>query len=394
LELAFQQLKEKLGRAGFFDVDRKRPLPAYPRTIAVVTSLTGAAIRDILQTIARRYPKIRIFVFGVRVQGEGSSEDIAGAIRRINCARASLGGIDAIIAGRGGGSIEDLWAFNSEAVARAIYDSQIPVVSAVGHEVDFTIADFVADVRAATPTAAAELVVPVLADVLHNFAVFEHRLRHAMRRRMETTRLRLSSVERVSWFRDPSTQVRRLHQGIDEIVGRLKLAKARRLNKLRSRLHQLETRMMQSRPSVQLAKRQSRLERISRHLFRGAEAVLRRKGVRARGMEIRMASLSPRRQFELGVLQLSQLGGRLDRAMSRYFQDQTGILASLDARLRASGYEQVLRRGFTITRRVRDGQVIRSAVETRPDDFVLTQTADGQFRSRVVDELPSEIFDA
>jgi len=164
LEMAFTQLKERLSREGLFDAGRKRALPTFPKTIAVVTSPTGAAVRDVIQTIQRRYPPVRILVFGVRVQGDGAALEVADAIRRINHERGRLGGVDVMIVGRGGGSLEDLWAFNEETVARAIYASEIPVISAVGHEIDFTIADFVADVRAATPTAAAELAVPVLAE--------------------------------------------------------------------------------------------------------------------------------------------------------------------------------------------------------------------------------------
>ena len=144
LELAFRQLKERLAKEGLFAPERKRDLPRVPERIAVVTSATGAAIRDILQTLRRRYPAVRVFVFDVRVQGDGAAGEVADAIRRINRNRERLGGIDVMIVGRGGGSLEDLWAFNEEAVARAIFASKIPVVSAVGHEVDFTIADFTA----------------------------------------------------------------------------------------------------------------------------------------------------------------------------------------------------------------------------------------------------------
>lgn len=156
-QLAFEQLKKKLETEGLFDRAHKKPLPYLPRKIGVVTSPTGAAIRDIVHVLTRRFPNIEILLYPVRVQGDGAAEEIAYAIRELNMRRD----IDVMIVGRGGGSIEDLWAFNEEIVARAIYASRIPVISAVGHEIDFTIADFVADVRAATPSAAAEIVVPV-----------------------------------------------------------------------------------------------------------------------------------------------------------------------------------------------------------------------------------------
>jgi exodeoxyribonuclease VII large subunit len=155
LELAFQQLKEKLYNEGLFDESHKKPIPEYPETVGVVTSPTGAVIRDIIKIIHRRDPRVKIILYPVKVQGEGSAEEIAQAIKDFNQYKK----VDLLIVGRGGGSLEDLWAFNEEVVARAIYDSKIPVISAVGHEVDFTIADFVADLRAPTPSAAAELAV-------------------------------------------------------------------------------------------------------------------------------------------------------------------------------------------------------------------------------------------
>jgi len=162
LELAFQQLKERLYNEGLFDEAHKKPIPEYPEAIGVVTSPTGAAIRDIIKIIQRRAPSVKIILNPVRVQGEGAAEEIALAIKDFNDYKK----IDLLIVGRGGGSLEDLWAFNEEIVARAIYDSKIPIISAVGHEVDFTIADFTADLRAPTPSAAAELAVKNRIEVL------------------------------------------------------------------------------------------------------------------------------------------------------------------------------------------------------------------------------------
>ncbi|EES72230.1 exodeoxyribonuclease VII, large subunit, partial [Paenibacillus sp. oral taxon 786 str. D14] len=161
LYLAFEQLKQKLEAEGLFAPGRKRPLPRFPKTIGVVTSPTGAAVRDILTTLGRRYPQAAVILYPVLVQGKGAAPSIVKAIRTLN----AMGEADVLIVGRGGGSLEELWAFNEEQVARAIYESAIPVISAVGHETDFTIADFVADLRAATPTAAAELAVPHTAEL-------------------------------------------------------------------------------------------------------------------------------------------------------------------------------------------------------------------------------------
>ncbi|MEK6715349.1 MAG: exodeoxyribonuclease VII large subunit, partial [Candidatus Omnitrophota bacterium] len=159
LQLAFEQLKEKLSKEGLFDEKHKRPIPALPLNIGVVTSKDGAALRDILTVLKRRAPFVSVLIRPVKVQGEGAKEEIAAALKDFNDYRETGGTVDVLIVGRGGGSIEDLWAFNEELVARAIYNSKIPVISAVGHEIDYTISDFAADLRAATPSAAAELVI-------------------------------------------------------------------------------------------------------------------------------------------------------------------------------------------------------------------------------------------
>ncbi|HTY08708.1 MAG TPA: exodeoxyribonuclease VII large subunit [Candidatus Edwardsbacteria bacterium] len=176
LALAFERLKKKLAGEGLFDEARKRPLPLFPRSIGIVTSPTGAAIRDIIKVARRRWPGIELILYPVQVQGMGAAAQIADAIAAFN----EYGQVDLLIVGRGGGSIEDLWAFNEEITARAIHDSQIPVVSAVGHEVDYTIADFVADVRAPTPSAAAEIALPDAREVAAQLDDFAVRLKNAL----------------------------------------------------------------------------------------------------------------------------------------------------------------------------------------------------------------------
>lgn len=225
LHLAFEQLKEKLMREGLFDQSRKKPIPQFPGTIALVTSPAGAAVRDMLRILGARWPMARVRVLPVRVQGEGAAEEIAAAIRWANWKQAA----DLIITGRGGGSMEDLWAFNEEIVARAIFDSEIPVISAVGHEPDVTIADFTADLRAATPSNAAELAVPdqneVYAALLHD----RNRLEEGMAHRLSRSRQALERLSRsrtmtdpASYFRDKRLlldyQSRRLSHGLDRGV--------------------------------------------------------------------------------------------------------------------------------------------------------------------------------
>jgi exodeoxyribonuclease VII large subunit len=213
LQMAFEQLKQKLLAEGLFERERKRALPRFPRRIALVTSPTGAAIRDMLQIIERRNPGVEIILCPVRVQGEGAAAEIAQGIDDCN----ALGGVDVIIAGRGGGSLEDLWAFNEEIVARAIARSDVPVVSAVGHEVDFTIADFVADLRAPTPSAAAELVVPKRDDLVEIVRNNVYTTEHLVRKKLDADRKHIRSLVGSYAFNRPFDKVRQFAQRSDEM---------------------------------------------------------------------------------------------------------------------------------------------------------------------------------
>ena len=198
LYLAYEKLKKELEKEGLFKEEHKRKIPLYPKKIGIVTAPTGAAIRDILSTIKRRYPICETYLFPSLVQGDGAKEDIVK-----NILKAQEYDLDVLIVGRGGGSIEDLWAFNEEIVARAIYNSKIPVISAVGHEIDFTIADFVADMRAATPTGAAELAVPNIDDVLLNLEQNKIRLKEAMLKRVKYASLKLDAVKSSYVIKNP-----------------------------------------------------------------------------------------------------------------------------------------------------------------------------------------------
>ena len=199
LHVAFEQLKEKLYREGLFDPAHKKPLPKYPERIAIITSSAGAAVHDMIRVIRRRYPLVKLLLLPVRVQGAEAPAEIVGALRYAN--RWKLG--DIIITGRGGGSIEDLWAFNDERVARAIYESEIPVISAVGHEPDVTIADFVADVRAATPSNAAEIAVPDRAELLERLRSAESAMAGSERRSLDLLRQNLETLRRKRSLTDP-----------------------------------------------------------------------------------------------------------------------------------------------------------------------------------------------
>ena len=227
LELAFRQLKEKLSQRGYFDLRRKKPLPPFPRRLALVTSPTGAAVRDMLETLNRRWPLTEVWVYPVMVQGEGAGESIAAGIRKLN----TMKGVDLILVGRGGGSLEDLWAFNEECVARAIFESRIPVVSGVGHENDLVIADMVADQRALTPTDAATKVVPDQYEVRQGLDRTEERLRNLLRRRLELARTRLNNLAQRRSFRLPLEPIRDLERCLDEWGERLRRAVRQRLSR-------------------------------------------------------------------------------------------------------------------------------------------------------------------
>ncbi len=232
LQLAFEQLKQRLAQEGLFSPERKKPIPLLPERIGIVTSPTGAAIRDILTVIERRFADVRILISPVRVQGETAAGEIAAAIDGFNM-RAD---VDVIIVTRGGGSLEDLWAFNEEAVARAIARSRIPVISAVGHEIDFTISDFVADLRVPTPSAAAELVIAKKSELQGTVEMISSRISSAMRERISSLRNRLRLCEQSYVFQAPRKMVRHHQQLLDELAGRFQRSFLHKIELIRNRL--------------------------------------------------------------------------------------------------------------------------------------------------------------
>ena len=226
LQLAFEQLKAKLENEGLFDVGRKRPIPALPRWIGVITSPDGAALHDILTILDRRFANLRILICPARVQGQGSAEDIAHSIERLN---ADYPQLDVLLVGRGGGSLEDLWAFNEEVVARAIAASKIPIISCVGHETDFTIADFVADLRAPTPSAAAELVIQAKSELLQQLESLLSRLSSRMEYQLGDLEQRLGHALSSRMLRKPTAMIEESLQDIDALAERLQQIAGRRL---------------------------------------------------------------------------------------------------------------------------------------------------------------------
>ncbi len=221
LEQALRELRKKLMNEGLFDPEHKKPLPAIPQTVAFVTSPTGAAIHDFLQVLHRRAQNVRVLVVPVRVQGDGAANEIAAAIAQVNQLSTK---IDVLVVGRGGGSLEDLWAFNEEPVVRAIFASRIPVISAVGHEIDVTLADLVADIRALTPSEAAERVAPDQRDLMTTLSQFQQRLLAGLRSRAATARSRLDAVAEHRSFRRPLDRIHDLQRRLDELDERSRRA--------------------------------------------------------------------------------------------------------------------------------------------------------------------------
>ena len=393
LELAFRQLREKLEGEGLFDPAHKKPLPGYPARIAVVTSPTGAAIRDIIRTVARRFPCVRLMIHPVRVQGEGAAAEIAAAIRSLNRQAGRLGGIDLMVVGRGGGSLEDLWAFNEEVVARAVFASRIPIISAVGHEVDVTISDLVADVRAATPTAAAELAVPVLDEVLDAIETISSRLRRVTRHRLDLARRDVNVVERFELFRQPASAVRRGEQQVDELAVRLALVTSQRLQALRQTLHRCEAAVGSIQPQAVLQRRQRQLAEAE-HRLRWVQGA---RNLRAeRQVALRLQSLrdrSPRHAIVRGRDVLQHLAGRLGRVVGDRHKQLVRELDNLAARLGASSHKAILQRGFSITRHRRTKRVVTDPDQVRTGERLTTETEGGTFDSRVVDRDQLDLFE-
>ena len=338
LQLAFEQLKARLKAEGLFEAERKRPLPAFPRTVGIVTSPTGAVIRDFLNIVARRHSGLSVLLCPVSVQGDSAPAEIEAALDELN----SSGLVDVIVLARGGGSLEDLAAFNNEQVARAIASSRLPVVSAVGHETDFTIADFVADLRAPTPSAAAELITEAQHKIAEHLATHAHRLERAARFQLLQARQRLTRLPVSRAEGRMSTLLHRLAQRLDDLGFRLETA-------LNGRL------------------RQSQLE-----VAELTAAVLRH---------------DPRQNLAQAREQLVVCRTQLDRTLERLLHASTSRLSALDARLHSLSPLAVLDRGYALVLDAAGG-LVRSATQVAPGDKVVTRLSDGAFISRVESAAP------
>jgi exodeoxyribonuclease VII large subunit len=287
IQIAFEQLKKKLSEEGLFEEGHKKPVPFLPRKINIITSPSGAAIQDILKIINRRFPNVHIEIIPVKVQGEGSKEMIVKAIELLN----SRGDSDVAILARGGGSIEDLQVFNSEDVARAIFSSEIPIISAVGHETDFTIADLVADLRAPTPSAAAELVVPKQDELLYQCARLSRSLKSNYFKYVQNVRRILNAISKR--LIDPRRKIQDLRIRIDDFTGRLVRIFVRSIKQRHERLEWLKNRLYANSPFIPVKNAKEKIEQLRYNILISINKILDEKRFRLREQSARLYALSP-----------------------------------------------------------------------------------------------------
>ena len=273
LQRKFEALKQKLNQEGLFDHEQKQTLPTYPQTVSIVTSATGAAIRDILSVLKRRYPLLAIRIYAVAVQGDGAATEIVNALKEVNKQQQS----DVIILARGGGSIEDLWSFNEESVARAIYASDIPVVSGVGHETDFTIADFVADLRAPTPSAAAELITPNQEELIENFAQFQNTFVYFMQDVLSNFNQAVDWLTQRLEYLHPKQTILRQQEHLQELQRRANSAIELALTNQINALEKLQIRLKSQSPEIRLSQAQTKLQQLQKQIYTNLRLRLQQK---------------------------------------------------------------------------------------------------------------------
>lgn len=394
LELAFRQLCEKLQKEGLFDAAHKKPLPRYPSRIAVVTSETGAAVRDITTTLARRYPIAEVLLCPVTVQGPTAAKQIADLILRLNRDAESLGGIDVMIVGRGGGSMEDLWAFNEEAVARAIYASRIPIISAVGHESDVTVADLVADVRAATPTAAAELAAPDINEIQDELTYRAAHLARGLKHALALAASHLTRIAQRPGLSDPHALIEARRRRVNEMDVALKQSIRNRFAGLSQRVHRAELLVHRIDPHRQVTVAAERLVDLQHRLRFALYAKTSNCGRSLESTHKRfLHASSADRVIAARQTTLQHRGERLARSAKQRIALLNKRLGIQEARLTALDYHATLNRGFTITRSQRTGRIVRKTAELREGDRIITDLTDGQVHSRVEDASQPGLFD-
>ncbi len=329
LQLAFEQMVKKLRVEGLFDDEQKKAIPKFPQRIGIITSETGAAVHDIVDSIRSRWPCVKLFLYPVPVQGEGAAEKISAALKDINKRNKQLE-LDVLIVGRGGGSLEDLWAFNEEILTRAIFASDIPVISAVGHEVDTTIADLVADARASTPTKAGVVAVPDMREVLEQLVSIEHRLAGQIKSGVRLARQDLETILARAVFRNPLLLVRNAEQQLDELAVEL------------------------------IASMQKHTVDARRNLSEAYEKVV---------------GIEPHRILGKRTLDLNNMLSRANTGINTIVNNLSMQLTAAANRLEGLNPKSVLERGYSITTNKKTGLLIRTSEDIQVGDYMTTELA-------------------
>jgi len=337
LQIAFDALKEKLYKEGLFDAAHKKPLPPFPENVGIVTSPTGAAVKDVLHVVSRRYPIARIDIYPVLVQGDAAAGEIASGIAFFNTAAKPP---DVILVTRGGGSLEDLWAFNNESLARVIFESEIPVVSAVGHEIDFTISDFTADVRAPTPSSAAEIIFPDIEVIFSGISVLKERLINAQKAITGNNRLAHTALQRQLLLLQPQKDINKYAQRIDDL-----------------------NTMLISNFRINYGKHLEHLSTAKRSLLLCAPNVQEKRE------------------------QLKHLQKDAERSMVEMLHDKKRKLANISALLHNSNPDNVLKRGYAVCRKVPEGKVVTESSTLASGDKVHIQLAEGSIKCNVEENV-------
>jgi len=330
LQLAFEQMVGKLRGEGLFDEEHKKPLPPYPMRIGILTSESGAALHDITDSIRSRWPCAKLFLYPVPVQGEGAAKKIASALRDVNRRNKQLK-LDVLIVGRGGGSLEDLWTFNEEILARAIFDSKIPVISAIGHEVDTTIADLVADARASTPTQAGIVAVPDVQEVRNHLTVMEQNLRNQLSAKIQHAAQEVRIILAGAVFRNPLSLVQDAEQQVDELTADL--------------VESIKELMTEARQKV------------------------------SDGYE-RVARIEPHRLLGQKTVELNDWQSRAKSGIGTVVHTRQMQLTAQANRLAALNPKSVLQRGYSITTNKKTGMLVKTTKDVRPGDEMITELAD------------------
>ncbi|MDO8303362.1 MAG: exodeoxyribonuclease VII large subunit, partial [Sedimentisphaerales bacterium] len=346
---------KRLDAAGLFDPAHKKPLPPYPFRIGIVTSESGAAVHDISSSIFTRWPPAKLFLYPVPVQGEGAAEAIAAAIRHINRKNKDLR-LDLLIVGRGGGSLEDLWAFNEEVLARAIYDSKIPIISAVGHEIDTSVSDLVADACAATPTKAAVIAVPDIHEVIERIDAMQNRLHVDVRSKLRLYQQKLNTICASSLFRSPQGLVQNAAQQIDENADALHHLVREHLATLCQRLQFCFERIVQIEP----------------------HRLLGRKTIDLNNLQNR-ATAALRQTVSCENASLQNIQTRLEKQMRQVLSKSELTMTANENRLAALNPKAVLTRGYSITTNKRTGQVVRNVQDIDLEDSMITELSGENF---------------